>query len=296
MRLFFPNLTRPKKAAKYLSGIFPRIPLSNAQQAVAMACGYRDWHEFETCHATSEPSVLDEDLTDSAFHERAGALSRSLAASLNMHDGDVQAALPGMRLTGNRAFSHDDHEAIRIACWRSGPIPWRAGRHAGAIFHIKSTGFPKDAPHWWRQSAAGVRFINHAIANGACATFEAVVPRTRLRDFVPRLLWLPYGWMDMEDSSRVLFSRDYLPLWRIIGGKVERIKPTTEVHAYRNRQWFRESGQPWSHGSAKEAAEHMLAGYGITSLPRLADVLPILIHDEHIDIRGAAKVLDGMQE
>ena len=39
----------------------------------------------------------------------------------------------------------------------------------------------------------------------------------------------------------------------------------------------------------------MMAEYGITALPRLADVLPILIQDEHIDVKGAAKVLDGVR-
>lgn len=296
MRFHFPNLTRPKKAAKHLASVFSDISLSSIQRAVAVACGYRDWHELEVSHGAAESTVLDEQLPEGAFRERAIALSRSLAAALNVHDGDVQAALPDMRLTGNRPFTFDDHEAIRTACWRAGPIPWQSGRHPGVIFRIKSAGFSKTEPHWWRKSRGGVGFIDHSTSNGACATFEAVVPRTRIADFVPRRLWLPYGWMDMEDGSRVLFSRDYLPLWRIADGKVERLKPTAEMHVYRDRQWFPESGKPWSHGPAREAAERMLAEYGITAFPRLADVLPIMIMDEHIDVKGAARVLDGVRE
>ncbi|CAA7621579.1 conserved hypothetical protein [Candidatus Terasakiella magnetica] len=296
MRFFYPNLTRPKKAAKHLSAVFPDILLSSVQRAVAVACGYRDWHELEISHAAAEPSILDEHLPEAAFRERAIALSRSLAAALNVQDGDVQAALPDMRLTGNRVFTRDDHEAIRTACWRAGPIPWQGGRHPGVIFRIKSKGFSKTEPHWWRKSRGGVGFIDHSTSNGACATFEAVVPRTRMADFVPRRLWLPYGWMDMKDGSRVLFSRDYLPLWRITDGKVERLKPTANMSAFRERQWFREGDGPWSYGPAREAAERMLVDYGVTALPQLVDVLPILIHDEHIDVKGAAKVLDGMRE
>ena len=232
MRFFFPNLTRPKRAAKHLYTVFPDIPLSTSQRAVAVACGYRDWHDFEVSHDATELTVLDEHLPEGVFRERAIALSRSLAATLDLHDGDVQAALPDMRLTGNRVFTRDDHEAIRTACWRAGPLPWKEDRHPGAIFRIKSAGFSKTEPHWWRKSSGGVRFIDHSTSNGVCATFEAVVPRARIEDFVPRRLWLPYGWMDMEDGSRVLFSRDYLPLWRIAGRKVERLKPTTEMAAY----------------------------------------------------------------
>jgi|GEM_PF-6022344 hypothetical protein len=38
----------------------------------------------------------------------------------------------------------------------------------------------------------------------------------------------------------------------------------------------------------------MLTDYGITAFPRLADALPILIYDEHINVKGAAKILDGV--
>ena len=296
MRFHFPNLTRPKKAAKHLSAVFPDIPLSSCQRAVAVACGYRDWHELESGYAAAEPTMLDEHLPEDAFRERAIALSRSLAAALNVNDGDVQAVLPDMRLSGNRVFTRDDHEFIRTACWRAGPIPWQAGRHPGVIFRIKSAGFSKTEPHWWRKSSGGVRYLDHSTSNSLVATFEAVVPRTRIADFVPRRLWLPYGWMDMEDGSRVLFSRDYLPLWRIADGKVERLRPTAEVYSYRDRHWFREGDGPWSYGPAREAAGRMLDEYGITALPRLADVLPILIQNEHIDVKGAAKVLDGVRE
>jgi hypothetical protein len=296
MRFHFPNLTRPKKAAKHLASVFSGISLSNCQRAVAMACGYRDWNELEVSHGSADPTVLDEHLPEGAFRERAIAMSRGLAGALNVHDGDVQAALPDMRLTGNRGFTHDDHEVIRTACWRVGPIPWQGGRHPGAVFYIKRKGFSRTQGRWWRQSSGGVTFIDNTTILGDCATYEAVVPRTRLKDFVPLLLWLPYGWMDMKDGSRVLFSRNYLPLWRIVGGKVERLKPTAEIHAYRDRQWFREGDGPWSYGPAREAAERMLAAYGITALPRLAEVLPILIQDEHIDVKGAARVLDGVRE
>jgi hypothetical protein len=293
MRFHFPNLIRPKKAAKRLSAAFPEIQLSSVQRAIAVACGYRDWHEFEDSHAAAEPSTLDEHLSEDAFRERAIPLLRCLAASLNVHDGDVQAALPAMRLTGNRGFTHVDHEIIRTACWRAGPIPWQGDRHPGAVFRIKSKGCSETEAHWWRQSSGGVKFVDDTTILGLCATYEVIVPRTRLEDFVPRRLWLPYGWMEMEDGSRVLFSRDYLPLWRIADGEVERLKPTADVSAYRNRHWFSEGDGPWSYGPAREAAERMLAEHGITALPRLVDVLPILIHDEHIDIKGAAGVLDG---
>lgn len=295
MRFFFPNLNRPRKASKRLCAAFPVIPLSSIQRAIAKACGYRDWHELEINHAANEPTILDEYLTEGAFHDRAIALTRSLTVSLNAHDGDVQAALPDIRLTGNRTFTHEDHEVIRTACWRAGPLPWKEGRRPGTIFRIKSKGFPKTGTHWWRACSGGVGFISHSASKGLCATFEAVVPRTRMSDFVPRCLWLPYGWTDMEDGSRLLFSRDYLPLWRIANGKVERVTPTAQMPAFKGeRQYFREGDRPWSYGPAREAAERMLAEYGITALPRLADVLPILIHDEHINIKDAARVLDGV--
>lgn len=292
MRLHFPNMTRPKKAAKRLSAAFPKLQLAHIQAAVAIACGYRDWHEFRMSHASAEPALLDEDLSEDTFRQRTTRITRSLSAALNIHDGDVQAAVTNLRLTGNRPFTRSDHEAIRTACWRAGPIPWEHDRQPGTIFRIKSKGFSKTDTYWWRQSRSGVRFIDHTTANGLCATFEAVVPRARPEDFIPRRLWLPYGWIDLENGHRVLFSRDYLPLWRIADCRVERLMPTENISGPGKRHWFGEGGR-WSSGPPREAAEKMLSDYGITALPRLVDVLPILIHNENVDIKGAAKLLDN---
>ena len=44
---------------------------------------------------------------------------------------------------------------------------------------------------------------------------EIIVPRMPLPAFEPMILRLPYGVWTEEDGSRVLFSRDYYPLWRI---------------------------------------------------------------------------------
>lgn len=77
---------------------------------------------------------------------------------------------------------------------------------------------------------------------------------------------------------------------------MERLKPTAKMSAFKERQWFRKGNGPWSYGPAREEAERMLTKYGITAFPRLADVLPIMIYDEHIDVKGAAKVLDGVPE
>src|ERR1700730_4645254 len=61
MRIAFPNLVRPKKAAKHLHALTADISLSMCQAAIAAACGYRDWHDLET-HGVGDGSLLDQNL------------------------------------------------------------------------------------------------------------------------------------------------------------------------------------------------------------------------------------------
>jgi hypothetical protein len=63
MRFHFPNLDRPKKAAKSIARLLGGVlPLSRVQNGLATALGYRDWHELDLAHASRPPQPLDQDL------------------------------------------------------------------------------------------------------------------------------------------------------------------------------------------------------------------------------------------
>lgn len=297
MRFFFPNLTRPKKAAKHLAAIFPSVHLAKAQQAVANACGYRDWHELDVGHTTNPPSPLDHELTEEGFRANAIRICRALSSSLGVSDGDIQAVLPVLRLTGDRAITQDDHHAIRIACWRAGPMPWQGPRQPGCTFLVKEKGC-KPIRAYWRPSEGAVRLVSDRHTNSACATFEAVCPRTPVEDFVPLRLWLPYGWWVLEDGSEVLFSRDYMPLWKIgRDGSVERMPPSLWISGIKQQHWFagKYDKVSWYSGPARQDAEAKLSAHEITALPKLVDALPLLVADGRRQIDEIAKHLDGTE-
>ena len=100
-----------------------------------------------------------------------------------------------------------------------------------------------------------------------------------MNDFAPSRLWLPYGYWLLEDGSEVIFSRDYLPLWRIVGDAVERVDPWWWIGGIQQEAHFITlSGTvSWSHGPARALALQHLVRRRIRGLPRLLDAMPNMI-------------------
>jgi hypothetical protein len=101
MRIYFPNLSRPKRAAKAISAAVLNTPLALAQQAVARAAGYSDWHDLEQSHRDQLPSALDHDLSrlDRAF--RLSAQRTALTETLGIYDDDALYLAQKARISGN---------------------------------------------------------------------------------------------------------------------------------------------------------------------------------------------------
>src|SRR5579864_5704456 len=99
MRVEFPNTTRPKKGAKALSRVLNR-PLAQCQQAVAKACGYKDWHELEQQVAPGRNTILDQDLSADAYVHRQIDMTLRIAKYVDVVDDDAQFALTRANITG----------------------------------------------------------------------------------------------------------------------------------------------------------------------------------------------------
>lgn len=155
---------------------------------------------------------------------------------MNLADGDVQAVLPSIQIAGDRVFTLEDHHAIRLSCWRRGPMPWQGKGMPSEVFltdkKAKFTGMVDSPFRACRKRSEGraVFYFSDTTTGGCCATFEAISPSSRPDDFIPLRLWLPYGWWTLQDGSEVLFSRDYIPLWKIDpSGRIERMAPSSWV-------------------------------------------------------------------
>lgn len=245
MRIFLPNATRPKKAAKHVTRLLG-VPLAQSQQGVARACGYRDWHELEGGLAGSPPSPLDQELADDDVVQRHAQLGLGLAGALGIPNGDAQYALSGARLTGDRPPSLADQIAIRLACFRATSMPPAAPRTPGAVGTLKSPGLNGDVVIL-REFGKPTRVMSHGSSSGVVADFEYVTPRAALPLFLPMRLYMPYGFWTEADGSEVVFSRDYKPMWRVRPDRsVERVEPWLWIQHVRQTHLWKVGGQPWT--------------------------------------------------
>lgn len=282
MRLNFPNLTRPKKASKILANLLNR-PLSRAQDAVSKICGYRDWHDLEQAHASLPPTPLDQTIPDKDYIDRQASLALSLADKLCIPDGDAQYALSYARLCGDRPTSLSEQIAIRLTCWHLTVIPAGGRRQKGEVGRIKygNTMILRS----FGQPTMG---ISHGSV--ACrADFEYRSPKAALPLFLPMRLYLPYGFWVEDDGAKVIFSRDYKPMWRARSGREpERLEPWLRIKFKEQVHLWDGVVGPWNSSNVRQRLEDFLAEQGVSGLPIWADALPILLHNDRLTVMSDA--------
>jgi hypothetical protein len=279
MRLVFHNLARPKKSAKAVAHRVG-LPLSLIQNAVARICGYCDWHDLEENHAKGSAFELDQYLDHSDFIERHTRLSLALADELDIPDGDAQYVLAGSRLTGDRPVSLSDQIELRLNCWHKTILREAPKRSRGAIGTIRSPGRTGEAVIL-RSSGRPTTVITHTNVL-TIADFEYVSPRNPAPMFLPMRLYLPYGYWIEDDGARVLFARDYKPMWRIRDGLApERLEPSLWIK-WRDQFHIWDAHTPWASSELKRNLEALLTSFGIRTLPVWADALPLLVHNDNL--------------
>lgn len=278
MRLHFPNLSRPKQAAKHLVRSSDDLTLSSAQEALARGLGYRDWHELSTSSGAS--TSVD------ARSEEAARIIGDIADGAGAKDADVQYSVSKARLLSPTPWTLDDQLTLRRVLWRQRLIgPPRRGK-PGTIVRDKANGSNQLGYLLQPGRPTSVLFDR---GRGERADFEVATPTTPPEDFIPSRLWLPYGTWTLQDGSEVLFSRDYLPLWRIFNGVVERLDPWLWIEGKAQEVHFSAPGQAqWVDGPPRAAALDRLARLRIAELPKLVDVMPHLFEPDVESIKGAA--------
>jgi hypothetical protein len=290
MRVFFPNLKRPKKAAQRLSSRLADLKLHVAQEAVARAAGYDNWHELERCHAEQMPTTMDQFWPESDFRTQAAKLIRRVAEVTMVSDGDALDAVSGARLTGDRIWSLDDHIALRLDLWRTTKVFSSVRRAPGSVIRMKARGRQARICYLCRYGRPTRVLCDTGIVN--CADFEAVVPRLRLPEFLPARLWQPYGFWTLRDGSDVVFSRDYFPLWRVSALGLQRLPPWLWIEGIEHlRHFLGARDWDWSGDTARAKAVDYLARHQITGLPTLADALPLFFNPDVARIEDAVRVL-----
>jgi len=267
VRLQFPNLSRPKQAAKHLVRCSGKLTLSSAHEALARGLGYRDWHELSNSPGPSTSL--------GARSSEASRIIGDVADATGAPDADVQYALSKARLLDPTPWRLDDQLALRAVLWRRRLFGAPGREKPGTIVRDKAYG--SNQPGYLLRPGRPTSVLFDT-GRGERADFEVATPRTPLDDFIPSRLWLPYGFWTLQDGSEVMFSRDYLPLWRIADGSVERLDPWLWIEGKADEAHFPAAGKStWVSGAARASALERLALYRIAELPKLVDVMPHLI-------------------
>ena len=279
MRIMFSNLSRPKAAAKWLSRLSPKVKLSAAQGAIARATGYRDWYELAGADL-GVPTALD--------LEEARHVVLTVSEALGLSPGDVQFAVSKSRLLSPAPWGLDEQLTLTTRIWRECIFGMPARGKPGTIVKVRAHGETRLA---YLSRTGRPTHVVYDTGPGICADFEAVTPRVRLADFVPARLWLPYGYWTLRDGSEVIFARDYLPMWRIADGDVERLDPWLWIEGIADTTVYSSqlSTVVWARGAAREKALEHLARHRIFELPRLVDVMPHLIGANDVTVQPSVE-------
>lgn len=283
MRISFSDIARPKAAAKQLSRISLDVTLASAQEALARATGYRDWHEL--AGSSTAPSGSDFSVPTLA------PVVLSIANALSLDAGDVQFAISKARLVGTRPWSIEDQLALHMAVLRERSLGAPARGKPGTVLKVRAHGETRLA---YLLRTDHIVHVLYDRGEGACAKFEAVTPRAPLPDFLPARLWLPYGIWTLDDGSEVVFARDYLPLWRITSKSVERLDPWLWIVGIRSERWFAiNTERDWWRPAGRLPALAFLERHRVFEMPKLANAMPYMFGHDVETIPEAVRAMFG---
>ena len=290
MRFYFPDIARPKSAAKLLRRLNGNIKLSKALETIASATGYRDWYELT--HTQALPSQRP----DRQPVEVVVAVIRSISHALKMSIGDVHYAMAKSRLLAETPLSLDDMLKVRAMLWRSEIFGPPARGKPGTVVRLNSDG-QKGVAYLKAYGRPTYVVLDNGV--GVRADFEIITPRQPLADFVPSRLWLPYGVWTLSDGSTVTFSRDYKPLWHIKLDQIVRMEPWIWVHGIVKQSFF--SGEiisemAWEKNPARCRAIEHLEKNRLLDPPKLLDAMPILFEAGVDSISDAVERMEERQK
>jgi hypothetical protein len=273
MRINLLSISRAKKSAKALASCSGKT-LSFCQQSLAKVSGYRDWRDLEQSVSASSGSLKNVPNVDIKTEVD---ITASLSRALSSNAGDVQHALATARFFGSASSNFARCLTVRGMLFEKTDLPPAGRRQRGQVGKLKTAG--RNGEHViLRSFGKPVRVITHKSADGIVASHEFVSPRTPLPLFIPMRLFLPYGVWEEPDGARILFSRDYCPLWRIREDSApERVRPWEQIK-FSSQSWYWDDGNtPWSKEKTYTACIKVLEGHRVRSMPLLVDALPIVI-------------------
>lgn len=296
MRISFQQLERAKKAAKSLVASTNAIKLSKAQETVAKLAGYRDWHDLTKNHCGKPSSTCTTIQQEELSKDSIISLTLALSEELALRSEDALYALVQMKLPGIHVTDAQKYEELWLQLFKE-TQPFQGYKCSpGKVIKIKSESK-------WMNGAQAIlkkyefggvaHILTHKAPDSLVADFEVVFPSKPLSLFVPARLKFAYGCWTEASGSKVLFSRDYKPLWRLTTGrKPEKLPPWLWINKVAQDWYWDDTNTPWHSVHRRDEEEQRLRDFGISALPKLADTLSDLVFDENVNrVNEAVKLM-----
>lgn len=284
MRLYFDSLDVFKRAAKQLTSSHK---LAERQNLLAKACGYRDFHDVTTNLVTS--SEVSSQRAKLTVDEWADLVIR-ITGETGKDYGDSQYELSTARFLPTALIAVKGAVNLREKIFERTTLSPVVGRVRGAVVHLKKTG---------RDRGERALFLREGKDNSSALVLkdncriplpvphsQYLLSRAPLGSFIPTRLYEPYGYVTEDDGTKIVFSRDYLALWKVVSGTAaQRVSPFA-VSTSSTTKWFPAPGRSLSKNEAAEP--DALQKFRLVGLPRLVEVLPQLIAQDG-DFRSVLK-------
>lgn len=117
---------------------------------------------------------------------------------------------------------------------------------------------------------------------------QVSVPRKPVETFIPMRLRLPYGHWFERDGTRVLFSRDYCPLWKLSpDGALIPDEPWRLVKHVREETFWSDRDAPWISRDTAWNMATILSDIGVKDGTPLLSVAVRYLVDGATDIHDA---------
>lgn len=267
MLIFTTEPHASKRASQAISKLEGAGSLSECQTALAQATGHRDLHHMQALQAKGQ-------ITASAPAGAQASIVSQLQKATALRPGDLLDALIRARF-----FGGDPDPAMTLAVREAmfdAEFSNRRRHSVGSPCRIKASGYNNQralvVERGEGPDSLSTAMMDHSIMT--CVSREMPAHRGG-SVFIPLRFWMPYGFWVEEDGSKVIFSRDYCPLWKIQEGKSPlRDDPDRDV-GFIDQQWFfDEESFRGPIDDVPEQGMEILRAHRVVSLPRLAEWLP----------------------
>ena len=275
-----------KMTAKTLQKCTLDMKLSDTQEALAKALGYRGWYELSR-NSVSTAKILESTSGSQDWKSEVSRVIFDLSSKLGISSGQTQYLLSKSSLF-HKGWTEEDHIQIRLLIWeKNGWVNSKTLRPGSLIKVVDEF----SERHAYLCGFSRITHVLHTTGKGGCADFEVKKPDRNAENFIPLRLFVPYGYWETS-NGKVVFSRDYCPMWLIEPeGRIQRLAPWKRIRNITSNHFFSD-GPDWFKEQAVGRARKFLEDHNIQGLPMLVDGFPFVLNSLDRTIKSAIESME----